>query len=207
MVEFSIDTKKMALLVIDMQNAFVSEGHAFCAPEGLNLVQRLTPLITRCRGYGIPVIYTAHVIRRDHSNLGVLGRIHPATKEGALEKDSDSAAIHPALSPQPGDILIEKPRYGAFYSTDLELILRQKGVETVVISGISTNVCCETTAREAVMRDFQVIFLSDGTECRDLPDIGYGPVPHEELQRVTLTSLGRSFAQIMTIEQVMGLMD
>lgn len=206
MVEFAVDLAKTALLVIDMQNVFVSEGYAFCAPKGRDLAQRLTPLLARCRERGLPLVYTAHVIRADRSNLGVLGKIHPATSQGALEQDSDSAAFYPALAPQAGDILVEKPRYGAFHGTDLELILRQRGIETVVISGIATNVCCDTTAREATMRDFQVIFLADGTECRDLPDLGCGPVSHEELQRVTVTNLGRGFAQIMSISQFLDLL-
>jgi isochorismatase family protein/alpha/beta hydrolase family protein len=63
----------------------------------------------------------------------------------------------------PRDILLDKPRYGAFHGTDLDLILRARGIDTVIIAGIATNVCCETTAREAVVRDFRVFFLSDGT--------------------------------------------
>jgi nicotinamidase-related amidase len=60
------------------------------------------------------------------------------------------------------DVLLEKPRHGPFQSTDLELMLRSRGIDTVIISGIATSVCCETTARKAVSRDFHVFFLIDG---------------------------------------------
>jgi len=56
-----------------------------------------------------------------------------------------------------------KPRFGAFQGTDLELILRSRGIDTVIVTGVATNVCCDTTAREAAVRDFRVFFLSDGT--------------------------------------------
>ena len=82
---------------------------------------------------------------------------------GFLRQGSESAALHPGLVVEPRDLLLDKPRFGAFHGTDLELILRARGIDTVIISGIATNVCCDTTAREANARDFRVLFLSDGT--------------------------------------------
>ena len=71
----------------------------------------------------------------------------------------EAAALHKELVVDPADILLEKPRYGAFHATDLEMILRTHGIDTLIITGIATNVCCETTAREAMVRDFRVFFL------------------------------------------------
>ena len=95
------------------------------------------------------------------------------------------------------DVLLDKPRRGAFQSTDLELILRSRGIDTVIISGIATRVCCETTAREAVPRDFQVFFLSDGTAMADMPGASAA-----ELQKATLATLGFLFAQVLTDEMM-----
>lgn len=96
------------------------------------------------------------------------------------------------------DVLLEKPRHGAFQSTDLELILRSRGIDTVIISGIATSVCCETTAREAVSRDFHVFFLSDGTATADMPGASAA-----ELQKATLATLGFLFAQVLTVDEMM----
>jgi nicotinamidase-related amidase len=96
------------------------------------------------------------------------------------------------------DILLDKPRFGAFHSTDLELILRSRGIDTVVISGIATSVCCETTARDATVRDFHVFFLSDGTATADMPAASAA-----ELQKATLATLGLLFAQVLTVDEMM----
>jgi ureidoacrylate peracid hydrolase len=77
-------------------------------------------------------------------------------------------------------------------------MLRTRGVDTVVISGIATNICCETTAREAAQHDFRVLFLSDGTATKEM-----NGVPAEDLQRATCASVGMVFAQIATIDEVM----
>jgi len=95
------------------------------------------------------------------------------------------------------DILLDKPRFGAFHGTDLELILRSRGIDTVIISGIATNVCCETTAREAMVRDFHVLFLSDGTTT-----FGMSNASAAELQKATLATLGSLFAQVLTVGEM-----
>ena len=109
------------------------------------------------------MIHTVHVVRPDGSNTGVMGEIIPAVAAGVLNKGNRQAELHPGIIVGPNDIILEKPRYGAFTSTDLELILRNRGIDPVIITGICTNVCCETTARQANMRDFHVFFLSDAT--------------------------------------------
>jgi biuret amidohydrolase len=112
--------------------------------------------------------------------------------------------IYEGLKPHPGDLVVAKPRYSAYYGTDLEAILRGKGIDTLIISGTVTNVCCESTTRDAFSRDYKVIFLSDGTAALDLPDLGFGPVSAEEVQRVVLTMLAMCFAQVSSIDQVIA---
>ena len=117
---------------------------------------------------------------------------------GIITKGSESAALHKKLVVDARDILLDKPRHGAFQSTDLELILRSRGIDTVIISGVATSVCCETTAREAVARDFHVFFLSDGTATADMPGASAA-----ELQKATLATLGFLFAQVLTVDEMM----
>jgi ureidoacrylate peracid hydrolase len=136
-------------------------------------------------------------MRPDGSNLGVMGELVPPFIVALYTEGAEAAELHDALVVDEGDVVLNKPRYGAFHATDLELILRSRGIDTVIVSGIATNICCETTAREASQRDFRVIFLTDGTATKEM-----GGVAAEELQRATCASLGMVFAQLATVDEV-----
>jgi ureidoacrylate peracid hydrolase len=179
-----------------MQNCFV-HGYPISAPDGLVIEERINRLAEVCRNAGVLVIHTSHVFRPDGSNLGVLGEINPVAKTGLLNKGSAAAALHRGLVVGPNDILLDKPRFGAFHATDLEMILRSRGIDTVIIAGIATNVCCETTAREASIRDFRVFFLSDGTATFDI-----GDVSSADLQKATCATVGLVFGQVLTTEEM-----
>lgn len=197
MVDFAVVPKRMALINVDMQNCFV-ESSPLAAPGGRQLLDKVNRLTQACREAGVQVIHTAHVVRPDGSNVGVMGEmIDPIGKGGYLNKDRVSAALHPQLKVEANDIILDKPRYGSFHATDLELVLKSKGVDTIIVSGICTNICCETTAREAGMRDFHVFFLSDGTETFPIGDVSAA-----EIQRVTCATLGLAFAQIVTVDEM-----
>lgn len=199
MVNFRIEPSKTALILVDMQNVFV-DG-ALSPPEGLEVLDRLNHLAACCHEVGIQVIYTAHVVRPDHTNMGILGDILPPVQAGVIDDGSVSGDLHAGVRMSEGDILLKKPRYGAFHGTDLELILRHRGIDTLIIGGIATNVCCETTAREATERDFKVLFLSDGTATFGLPDLGFGEISAKEVQRVTCSVIGFFFGQVLTVNQ------
>lgn len=194
-MNFTVDPQRMALINVDMQNCFVQDS-PIAAPDGLDLLARINQLAAVCRAAGIPVIHTSHVLRPDGSNMGLLAEIAPV-KAGIINRGAPSAALHKDLVVDPCDILLEKPRFGAFYGTDLDMILRTRGIDTVIIAGIATNVCCETTAREAMVRDFRVFFLSDGTTT-----FGMGDVTGAELQKATLATLGLVFAHIITLDEL-----
>ena len=196
MVTFAIVPERTALVNVDMQNCFV-HGSPISAPDGLIVLGRINRLAATCRAAGILVIHTSHVLRPDGSNMGVLGEIAPIVKQGMIDKGSESAALHKGLDVDPRDILLEKPRFGAFHGTDLELILRSRGIDTIIVTGIATNVCCETTAREATVRDFRVFFLSDGTATFDIGDVSAA-----ELQRATCATLALVFAQVLTVDEM-----
>jgi ureidoacrylate peracid hydrolase len=201
MAEFPVKLGEVALLNVDLQNIFV-QGSPIAAPDGLAVVERVNRLSAVCRRLGVPVVHTLHVTRPDGSNVGVLGEIIPPVKDGLIARGSPLAALHPSVQVEPGDILLEKPRYGAFHATDLELILRARGIDSVIITGIATNVCAETTAREACVRDFRVFFTSDGTATSDM--LG---VPRAELQRATLAALAFGFAQVLTVDEMIAKLD
>jgi ureidoacrylate peracid hydrolase len=139
------------------------------------------------------VIHVGHVLEPDAANAGILAEIVPTVRSaGFLNRGSVTAALHPGLVVEPGDILLEKPRFGAFHGTDLEQMLRARGIDTVIICGIATNVCCDTTAREANSRDFRVLFLSDGTATSTA-----------EAHEATLRTIGAVFGQVLTVGEVL----
>lgn len=193
MVDFAVIPSRMALVNVDIQNCFV-EGSA---PEGQIVLERINGLAKVCREAGITVFHLRHALPAG-MDPGVLGEIFPIVKtEGFLDRDSRTAAFHKDLVRDPGDILLEKPHFGGFQDTNLELLLRRRGIDTIIVTGIETNVCCETTAREAMVRDFRVFFLSDGTTTGGAPGI-----TREEIQRASLATLGNCFAQILTVDEM-----
>jgi len=130
-------------------------------------------------------------VRPDGSNTGVMGAIIPAVAAGLINKGNKQAELHTEIMVGKQDIVLEKPRYGAFHGTDLDLILRNRGVDTVIITGICTNVCCETTAREANMRDYKVFFISDATATFNTPEASA-----DQIQPVVLATMKAAFAQV-----------
>jgi ureidoacrylate peracid hydrolase len=196
MAEFPVELHRLALIDVDMQNLFV-EGSPIAAPDGIAVVERVNRLAAVCRELDVPVIHTLHVTRPDGSNVGVLGEIIPPVKLGLIARGSPPAQLHAEVAVDARDILLEKPRYGAFHGTDLELILRGRGIDSVIVTGIATNVCAEMTAREACVRDFRVFFMSDGTATSDM-----GGVSHVDLQRATCAVLAFGFAQVLTVDQM-----
>jgi ureidoacrylate peracid hydrolase len=192
MVDFSLVPERSALLDVDLQRVFVES-----TPNGLAIVERVNQLAKACRAAGILVVHTRHVLRPDGSNTGVLGEIVPQVR-GFLSDGLATAALHPSVLVDPRDVIVDKPRFGAYYGTDLEPILRSRGIDTVIICGIETNICCDTTAREANARDFHVLFVSDATATA-----GNAQASADELHKATLANIGSLFGQVLTADEVL----
>jgi ureidoacrylate peracid hydrolase len=201
MTNFSLNPRTTALLNVDMQNCFVSDS-SVAAPKGAEIIPRINKIAQTCRLNGALVVHTLHVVRPDGSTTGVMGEFNSAIKEGLLFKGNPAAELHPEITLEGTDIILEKPRYGAFFGTDLDILLRNRGVESVIITGICTNVCCETTAREANMRDYKVFFVRDATACFDLPEVSA-----EQIQVAVCATLQMAFAQVETTESVVAKLD
>lgn len=196
MPEFPLVPTRTALLNVDMQRCFV-EGSPLASPDGPALLEKVNRLIRICRATGALVVHTRGWMARDGSDLGVMAELVPPFIVELYTEGSATAELHPALDVTPEDLIVDKTRYGAFHATDLAERLRRSGIDTVVISGIATNICCETTAREAAQHDFRVVVLSDGTATKEM-----NGVSAHDLQKATLASLGMVFAQIATIDEV-----
>src|SRR5438132_4056935 len=195
-----IDPKKTAMIVVDMQNDFVAPGAAMETPAARAVVPKLAEALKICRDAGIKIIYTAHVHRRDGSDMGLFDDMHaPIAKRAALVDGTPGVDIYPDLAPAPGEHVIKKHRYSGFFGTDLDIILREWGVDTVIISGTSTENCCHTTAQNAMFRNYRVAFLSDATTTYDYPDRGFGSMPNADVHHATLVILAASTAHVMSV--------
>ena len=198
MTEFPIELEHMALVNVDMQVAFV-EGTPLSAPRGRDLVDVLNPLIKACRQAGLMVIHTRHVTRQDGSNLGSMGDLIDAVRDGYIMEGSSTVELHPDVDVQSTDIVLDKPRHGSFTGTDLDNILRGNGIDSIIIAGICTNISCETTAREAGMRDYRVFFMDDGTE-----KFPFGVLTAEDIRSVVNATVGVAFANVLSVSEMIN---
>ena len=132
-MDWNLVRERTALLNIDLQNCFVDS-----LDDPAPLLARINGLSASCRSAGILVIHTRHVVRADGSNLGVLSEVD-RIRAGLLNDGAVTAELHPDVVVEPIDVRLDKPRFGAFTGTDLELTLRTRGIDTVLVSGISRS--------------------------------------------------------------------
>lgn len=200
-----IDPSKTAMIVVDMQNDFVAEGAMLRSAQAAAMVPRLAQTLKACREKGVRVIYTAHVHRRDGCDMGLYDDLYPPIADRAsLVDGTPGVEIFKDLAPAPGEHVIKKHRYSGFYGTDLDIILREWGITTVIVSGTTTENCCHATARDAMFRNYKVVFLSDATGTFDYPDVGQGAMAAEDVHRATLTILAFSTAHVMTAAECLS---
>ncbi|MGD9921274.1 MAG: cysteine hydrolase family protein [Pseudorhodoplanes sp.] len=171
-----IDVSRSALVIIDMQRDFLEPG-GFGAALGNDVsllkaaVEPIRNVLNAARETGMLVIHTREGHRPDLADAPPLkvDRGDPKTRIGApgpmgriLVRGEPGHDIIPELYPLAGEPIIDKPGKGAFYQTDLELMLKNRGIETLLVCGVTTEVCVNTTIREANDRGFRCIALSDG---------------------------------------------
>lgn len=172
---------KTALLVIDMQEYF----RKMATP----ILGRVKDIISHCRSLNVPVIFTRHV--------------HQPKEDGGLlaywwgeviVEGTEGAPIIKELAPN--EKVITKNRYSAFYKTELEEYLQSLKITDLIICGVMTNLCCETTARDAFVRDYKVFFLADGT-CTS----------NDDLQLASLKNLACGFAHVVSCSEIIHLLN
>ncbi len=198
----SLDPQRTAMIVVDMENDFVEAGAPLDTPGAREILPKLREALEICREVGIRVIYTAHVHRRDGSDLGLFGLSRMIRNGEALADGTPGVEIYPEIAPQPGEHVIRKHRYSAFFGTDLDMILRGWGVDTVIIAGTTTENCCHATARDAFFHDYKVVFLSDATATFDYPDLGFGEMSASEVHGAILIILAASSANVMSVDEM-----
>jgi len=183
MLETQIDIKRTALLIIDMQNDLAkAKEEPYNAltkmVESKKAISNTAKVIAAARQVAIPVIFCGHVHRKDNADVVptitdemLLGLAPPPIER--MVEGTAGAEVVDELKPTSGDYVIHKRRSNAFYNSDLELMLRSRGIETVIITGAVTNGCVANTVRGARERDLHVIVLSDCCASRMPEDDDY----------------------------------
>jgi nicotinamidase-related amidase len=198
-----IEPARTAMIVVDMQNDFVAPGAPLETPAARAMVPKLAEALKLCRRAGVRVIYTAHSHRRDGCDMGLFDDIHPPiARRNAVIDDTPGVDIYADLAPAAGEHVIKKHRYSGFFGTDLDIILREWGIDAVIISGTTTENCCHATARDAMFRNYRVVFLSDATATYDYPDRGFGPMANRDVHQATLVILAASTAHVMSVSEL-----
>ncbi len=175
-----LDPRSTAVLVVDMQNDFCHDA-GFYSRVGRDsallaaAIEPLARLLAVAREAGVTVVYTRLVYDPRLPDIVERHRLTPAAwsaRERRLAPDTWGAAIVDALAPQPGDFVIDKSDYSAFYGTSLEQVLRRRGVQTLVLTGTTTHACVLHTAFDAFVRDFDVVVAAEAVSCwfEDLHD-------------------------------------
>lgn len=184
-----VDSSKSAVVVVDMQNAFASKGGMLDiagadisgAQSVVNVISRILPA---ARSAGMPVVYLQMGYKADLSDsggpespnwykeLGIrLMNCRPELKGQLVTEGTWDFAVVDALAPQPGDIVIVKTRYSGFARTELDAELRARGIRFLFFTGIATNVCVESTLRDAFFLDYWPILITDATMAAGPPAV------------------------------------
>ena len=175
-----VDLAKTGIIIVDMQNAFLEKG-GYSDLLGHDIARFRKPITpiqqisAACRKKGCPVIYI-YVVHHPNDDGGgpesvfwhkeaslKLYREHPEYKEKLLLPGTWGTKIIKELEPKENDSLVEKPRYGGFYDTKLETVLKRFGLRYLLVTGVMTNCCVESTIRESYVRGYFPILVSDAT--------------------------------------------
>jgi ureidoacrylate peracid hydrolase len=198
----SLDPKRTALLVIDMQNAFVARGAPIEVPAARAIVAPINRLTKELRRRGVPVIWVLHENQGDGRDWAGFfdtfvapGRRTEAA--AALTARSELQKLYPELETAPSDLRVAKNRYSALISgsSSLETILKEKAIDTLLLAGTKTNVCVECTARDAMMLDYKVALVSDCTAALS-----------DDEHRATLENTIQQFGDVLTADEALALL-
>ncbi|SDT13686.1 ureidoacrylate peracid hydrolase [Halopseudomonas sabulinigri] len=201
LIRWDLNPARTAIIVVDMQKVFCNPTGALYVKNTAQIIAPILQLTTAARAAEVPVVYLRHIVRGDGSDTGRMRDLYPNVDQILARSEPDVEVID-ELAPQPGDIVIDKLFYSGFHNTDLDTVLRARDVDTIIVCGTVTNVCCETTIRDGVHREYKVVALSDANAAMDYPDLGFGPTAAEEIQRVSLSTIAYEFGEVTTTADV-----
>jgi len=176
--------ERPALLMIDVQREYFTRTSPLWIPDGTAVLDRLADLLAQARAAGVSVVHVQH---------------HEAADSPVFAAGTAAVETMPEVMPVGQEPTIVKGLPGAFDGTDLDSTLEQLGSRTIVIAGFMTHMCCDTTAREANARGFEVVFLTDGTATRDLIGRNGQTIPHDVVHETTLAAQADGFSTLLDV--------
>lgn len=207
-----LDPAETAVVVIDMQNAYASAGGyvdtaGFDISGAAGTIARIAKVLETARGAGMPVVFLQNGWDPDYVEAGGPGspnwhksnalktmRARPELAGTFLARGGWDYEIVDALAPQPGDIRVHKTRYSAFFNSQLDSILRSRGIRNIVFVGIATNVCVESTLRDGFHLEYFGVMLEDATHHLGPP----------EMQVATVYNVEKFFGWVSTVADFCG---
>ncbi len=194
---YELAAKRTALLIIDAQREYFDADGALFTPHAAEILDNLQRLLAAARASGAQVIFIRHVMAADGSDSGRMGDFDGGESFVAGTKGIE---IIPELAVKEGEPIVDKTRYSAFVGTRLESILKTSGADTLIVTGLMTQYCSVTTTRHGHDLDYRMVFVVDANAGPDLPDLGFGTVPHADAQRVIATALAGGIAEVIDTE-------
>jgi len=194
-----IDPRHTALLVIDMQNYFVKPGHQGEVPLAREIVPNINRLAADLRCRGGHVIWVRNGTTDTWESWSNYHGFLQTPKRAecryqAMEIGADGYEYWHLNDIRPEDAQVTKKRYSAFIqgSSDIERVLRERAIDTLLVTGTATNVCCESSARDAMMLNFKVVMVADGLATHT-----------DEEHNATLSALYGQFTDVQTVDEVL----
>jgi ureidoacrylate peracid hydrolase len=193
--------ERTALVVVDLQNFFVAPGMPMTVPAAESLIPRVNRLATGVRSAGGVVAWVQMTADPDGPPWRNFYATRPPSLEATLTEmlrpGRPAHALHADLRTEPADLFVQKRRFSAFLqgSSDLDRVLRARGVDTIVVVGTLSNVCCESTSRDAMMLDYRVLLVSDANAALD-----------DVLASMTLLNIVTAFGEVPSTEEVLALL-
>ena len=192
-----IEAARTALVVVDMQNYYMAEGFPNESPVARAIVPNVNRMAAALRAAGGRVVWIQTDSREALAKWGNHHR-HKLTPENAarriekLSESDDGFKLYRTLEPKPEDLYVRKIKFSAMIgdSSNLDRVLRDNGIEVLLVAGTKTNVCCESTARDASMMEYRVAMLSDGTATLN-----------DEEHAAALNNFQVSFGDVMTVDE------
>lgn len=200
MSDLSFNKENSALLIIDMQNAFINPEGSL-SKMGLDtsrtsiVIDPIKQLKEEFKAQNRPVIYIQHTHRKDRTDAGLIAKVFPPIMDlGHCMEGTWDGEIIEELKPEEDDYIVRKHRFSAFYNTQLEEVLHGLGVETLVVVGIATNVCVESTVRDAFYRDYNVFVPREATASYTV-----------EQEQGAIGNFDFAFARVVSLEDMLNM--
>ena len=198
-----LDPARTALIVVDLQNGFMAPGQPAEIAPAREIVPNVNRLAAATRAAGGTVVWIQNTITPESEKSWSIYLGNFANEDWGLRMrraftpGDFGHALYPSLEVRPSDLTVRKTRFSAFVpgASELDSILRGRGIDTLIVVGTATNVCCESTARDAMMLNYKIFFVSDANACRT-----------DEEHNATLAILLVMFADVRSTDEMVNLL-